>query len=141
MLPQQRRRRPPAQRLKQPGPWQTQPRTLPRRPRRRLAEMAEAAIAAAMTELHIDGTVKSLGDSTVDATAGTLIDQEDETTTEYKTFTGFRSAACPETWTRSPGFHSINAAGAAPVRRGSRYDTTGHNTTDVEYVQAVEDHR
>ena len=33
-------------------------------------DMAEAAIAAAMTELHIDGTMKSVGDSTVDATAG-----------------------------------------------------------------------
>ena len=31
------------------------------------ATMAEAAIAAAMTELHIDGTVKTVGESSVDA--------------------------------------------------------------------------
>lgn len=35
------------------------------------ASMAEAAIAAAMTELHVDGTVKSVGDSSVDADADT----------------------------------------------------------------------
>ena len=34
------------------------------------AEMSEAALAAALTELHIDGTVKSVGDSSVDAMAG-----------------------------------------------------------------------
>ena len=33
-------------------------------------EMADAALAAAMTELHIDGTVKTVGDSSVDAMAG-----------------------------------------------------------------------
>ena len=32
-------------------------------------DMADAAIAAAMTELHIDGTVKTVGDSSVDASA------------------------------------------------------------------------
>ena len=33
--------------------------------------MSEAALAAAMTELHIDGTVKTVGDSSVDADADT----------------------------------------------------------------------
>ena len=33
-------------------------------------EMADAALAAEMTELHIDGTVKTVGDSSVDAMAG-----------------------------------------------------------------------
>ena len=33
-------------------------------------EMADAALAAAMTELHIDGTVKTVGDSSVDASGG-----------------------------------------------------------------------
>ena len=33
-------------------------------------DMADAAVAAAMTELHIDGTVKTVGDSSVDAMAG-----------------------------------------------------------------------
>ena len=32
-------------------------------------EMADAALAAAMTELHIDGTVKTVGDSSVDASS------------------------------------------------------------------------
>ena len=39
--------------------------------------MAAAAIAAAMTELHIDGTVKTVGESSVDAAAGMLITSPD----------------------------------------------------------------
>ena len=35
------------------------------------ATMAKAAVAAAMTELHIDGTVKTVGESSVDADADT----------------------------------------------------------------------
>ena len=39
--------------------------------------MAEAAIAAAMTELHIDGTVKSAGESSIDGTiVGALSDAD-----------------------------------------------------------------
>ena len=53
------------------GAWRWTPRKLPRRPRRRLPHMAEAAIAAAMTELHIDGTIKTVGESSVDADADT----------------------------------------------------------------------
>ena len=34
--------------------------------------MAEAAIAAAMTELHIVGTVMTVGESSLDATSGQL---------------------------------------------------------------------
>ena len=41
------------------------------------ATMAEAAIAAAMTELHIDGTMKSAGESSIDADMGMLTNTAD----------------------------------------------------------------
>ena len=65
MLPQQRRRRRPAMRRK--TAWSDaggSPRSCQSVQRDdSLPHMADAAIAAAMTELHIDGTVKSVGDS------------------------------------------------------------------------------
>lgn len=42
------------------------------------AEMSDAAVEAAMTELHIDGTVKTVGDSSVDAAGGKLTSYGDD---------------------------------------------------------------
>ena len=52
------------------------------------AEMAMKAVEAAMTELHIDGTVKSAGDSSVDAAMGMLTVTHDDGS---KTITGHQS--------------------------------------------------
>ena len=95
------------------------------------ADMAEAAIAAAMTELHIDGTVTSLGDSTVDATAGTLIDQDDGTTTGFRTYTGFVGSVSRGVGaTRGVAFDQRGMHATMPE------DLTD-NAADVAYVQAV----
>ena len=87
--------------------------------------MAEAAIAAAMTELHIDGTVKNLGDSTVDATAGTLTDQDDGTTTGF-----IRSVSRDVDAITGVPFDQHGDSAVAPAD-----DTL--NVADVAYVQAV----
>ena len=88
--------------------------------------MAEAAIAAAMTELHINGTVKNLGDSTVDATAGALTDQDDGTKT------GFIVSVSRD----------VKAITGVPFdQRGDTEETEDvpDNAADIAYVQAVAD--
>lgn len=88
-------------------------------------EHAMAAIEAAMTELHIDGTMKSVGESSVDADAGTLTSQTDGT------MTGFIGSVSRDV---------VAVDGVAFDQRGTQAtdpaDDT-NNATDVAYVQAV----
>ena len=68
--------------------------------------MSEAAIAAAMTELHIDGTVKTVGESSVDATTGTL------SSPDGKMHTGFRRSVTRVT-DKSEGQEFVQSTGPA----------------------------
>ena len=87
--------------------------------------MAKAAIAAAMTELHIAGTVKSVGESSVDATTGTLISPD------KKMNTGLQNPVARPT---------SASEGQAFDQRGDdmgiETDATD-NAADVAYKQAV----
>ena len=89
------------------------------------ATMGAAAIEAAMTELHIVDNVKSLGDSTVDAKAGTLTDQDDGTTTGF-----IRSVSRDVDAITGVAFDQRGMEAQAPP------DDTD-NAADVAYVQAV----
>ena len=80
------------------------------------AEMAASAMEAAMTELHIDGAMKNVGDSSVDANTGTLTSPDGKVSTGFQGMVS-RPAAAVE------GQHFIQNQGAA---------------TETKYKQAVE---
>ena len=93
-------------------------------------EMAMAAIEAAAEELHINVTVKNLGDSTVDATAGALTDQEDGTMTGF-----IESVSRDVAAIEGEPFDQRGILGEIEAALPEDERTT--NTADVEYVQAV----
>ena len=81
------------------------------------ADKAMKATKAAMTELHIDGTVKTVGESSVDATSGMV------TSPDSKMVTGLLIGGEPDrTTAMSPGQHFIQRGGPA---------------TETKYKQAV----
>ena len=83
----------------------------------RAAAMAEAAIAAALTELHIVDTVKTVGESSVDATSGTV------TSPDGSMVTGLLRGIEPDRATAmSAGQHFIQDTGP---------------DTETEYKQAI----
>ena len=83
----------------------------------RAAAMAEAAIAAALTELHIVDTVKTVGESSVDATSGTV------TSPDGSMVTGLLRGMEPDRATAmSAGQHFIQDTGP---------------DTETEYKQAI----
>ena len=81
--------------------------------------MSEAAIAAAMTELHIDGTIKTVGESSVDADADASSSPPVAATATV--YTGFQD------YVRR----------ATPTVPGKEFVHTTVRADDQEYVQAV----
>ena len=86
--------------------------------------MSEAAIAAAMTELHIDGTMKMAGESSLDAASG-MLTNADGTITGTQLGNPVLDAVTTRTTAMRPGrlFSTGTAAGPAD---------------DVSYRQAVQ---
>ena len=96
-------------------------------------DMADAAVEAAMTELHIDGTMKNVGDSSVDADAGTLTAQGDGTMTGF-----IRNLSRDVNAVTGVPFDQRGVSAEAFTADGvSIPDDTTTNATDVAYVQAV----
>ena len=89
-------------------------------------EMAMAAIEAAATELHIDGTMKNVGESMVDATTGALTSYNDDG--DVTMITGFRR-------------NVVRSVAAIPGRAFDDNEDDGATPTDasddVTYRQAV----
>ena len=85
------------------------------------ATMAEAALAAAMTELHINGTVKTVGESSIDATMGMLTTPA-EVTTDPDIVTGLQ--------------HDVEREGSGAVK--AQAHSLPDVTPVVQYKQAVE---
>ena len=86
---------------------------------------------AAMSELMIDGTMKSVGESSVDATSGKLTSQDDDTVTgfirsESRTVDAIAGVAFDQRGTASDGTSDTELQ-----------DDTSDNAKDVAYVQAV----
>ena len=85
------------------------------------ATMAEAAIAAAMTELHIDGTMKSAGESSID----TEMDMLTVTAADgSKTITGYQSDLMRENSGGMVGQPGRQAVEARDLAIGKTLDTT-----------------
>ena len=97
------------------------------------AEKASAAIEAAVTELHIDGTVNTVGSSSVDTDAPTSTSQDDGTMTGF-----IKSVSRAVDTVAGVPFDQRGVSAASFTSDGIQYDDdTTTNAKDVAYVQAV----